>query len=171
MAPRCQVRVQQGDFDPGAEIEALRTPATGAIVSFVGVARDFSAAAAVDRIRLEHYPGMTERCLQDIAQQALARWELQHVGIVHRVGELLAGERIVLVVTAAVHRDAAFDGCRFVIDYLKTEAPFWKHESGAGGARWVEAKESDQRARARWQNAPETGSPGRFARDLEPRKA
>ena len=162
MVPRCLVRVQQGDFDPGAEVEALRSSRTGAIVSFVGVAREFSGAAAVDRIHLEHYPGMTERSLQDIAEQALARWDLQHVGIVHRFGELLAGDRIVLVVTAAAHRDPAFDACRFVIDYLKTQAPFWKRESGRSGERWVEAKASDERAAARWQAGP-------AGQDTEPR--
>jgi len=150
------VRVQEADFDPGPETEALRTPATGAVVSFVGIARDFSGAFPVARITLEHYPGMTERSLQDIARQALDRWPLQGLRIVHRFGELLPGDRIVLVATASTHRDAAFDACRFVIDFLKTEAPFWKRESGPAGERWVEARESDDQARARWRPAGAT---------------
>ena len=157
MDPRCQVRVQEADFDPGAEIETLRSGASGAIVSFVGVARDLSESFPVADITLEHYPGMTQRCLQDIGEQALARWDLQRLCIVHRVGSLGPRDRIVLVATSSVHRDAAFDACRFVIDYLKTEAPFWKRESGAAGSRWVEAKESDEQARRRWQAAPPEG--------------
>jgi len=144
------IRVQQADFDPGVEIEALRGRSTGAVVSFVGIARDFSEAFPVATITLEHYPGMTERSLQAIARQALDRWNLLGLRIIHRFGDLGPGDRIVLVATASAHRDAAFDACRFVIDYLKTEAPFWKRESGSQGARWVDAKESDDTARARW---------------------
>jgi molybdopterin synthase catalytic subunit len=144
------VRVQEADFDPGREIEAVRDRATGAIVSFVGIAREFSESFSIERITLEHYPGMTERCLEDIGHQALVRWNLQAVRIVHRHGELLPGDRIVLVATASTHRDAAFDACRFVVDFLKTQAPFWKREAGQGGARWVEAKQSDELARDRW---------------------
>ena len=144
------IRVQQADFDPGVEIEALRSRSTGAVVSFVGIARDFSAAFPVASITLEHYPGMTERSLEAIARQALDRWSLLGLRIIHRFGDLAPGDRIVLVATASAHRDAAFDACRFVIDYLKTEAPFWKRETGSQGARWVDAKESDDTARARW---------------------
>lgn len=151
--PVLDIRVQAADFDPGPETESLRTPATGAVVSFVGIARDFSGDFPVARITLEHYPGMTERSLEAIARQALARWPLQGLRIVHRYGDLQPGDRIVFVATASTHRDAAFDACRFVIDYLKTEAPFWKRESGAAGERWVEARESDEQARARWQPA------------------
>ncbi len=150
--PRAQVRVQVADFDPGQEIAALQGRNTGAVVSFVGIAREFSDGERVERMTLEHYPGMTERSLEQIAAQALARWDLQAVSIIHRVGELLPGDRIVFVAVASAHRDAAFDACRFLIDYLKTEAPFWKKESGSGGSRWVEARHSDALARARWAN-------------------
>jgi molybdopterin synthase catalytic subunit len=156
-SPTLDIRVQRADFDPGAEIEALRGRSTGAVVSFVGIARDFSGAFPVDRITLEHYPGMTERSLDSIARQALERWSLQGLRIIHRFGELAPGDRIVLVATASVHRDAAFDACRYVIDFLKTEAPFWKREAGGAGTRWVEAKESDDRARDRWQPAEAAG--------------
>ena len=156
-----QVRVQEADFDPGQETEALRGRATGALVSFVGIAREFSESFSVERITLEHYPGMTERCLEDIGRQALARWSLQAVRIIHRYGELQPGDRIVLVATASTHRDAAFDACRFIIDFLKTEAPFWKRESGPGGARWVEAKPSDDQARERWQDPAADTAPAR----------
>jgi len=145
------IRVQEQDFDPGAEIEGLRAGHTGAIVSFVGIARDFSDSFAVATITLEHYPGMTERSLHQIASQALARWSLDAVRIVHRHGTLLPGDRIVLVAVASTHRDAAFDACRFIVDYLKTQAPFWKRESGAQGQRWVQERESDERAIERWE--------------------
>jgi molybdopterin synthase catalytic subunit len=146
-----QVRVQEADFDPGAEVEAMRTAAAGALVSFVGVARDLSDGFGVDTITLEHYPGMTERSLQRIVDEAAARWDLLAVRVIHRFGTLAPGDRIVLVATASTHRAAAFDACRFIVDYLKTEAPFWKRESGPVGARWVDAKESDERARAGWE--------------------
>jgi molybdopterin synthase catalytic subunit len=160
-APRLDVRVQEADFDPGAETDALRDRCTGAVVSFVGIAREFSDAFAVESIFLEHYPGMTERSLEAIARQALERWNLQAVRIVHRFGTLLPGERIVLVATASAHRDAAFDACRFVIDFLKTEAPFWKRESGRDGQRWVAAKDSDERALARWSVAGVPADPSK----------
>ena len=151
------IRVQAADFDAGEQIAAMQDRAAGAVVSFIGIAREFSGGHAIDRMTLEHYPGMTERSLEQIAAQACERWELQAVRIIHRFGELLPGDRIVLVATASAHRDAAFDACRFIIDFLKTEAPFWKKETGSGGAHWVEAKESDDRARERWQDVP----PGR----------
>src|ERR1700687_1925457 len=141
MEGNANVRVQAQDFDPGIEIEALRAGAAGAIVSFVGVARDFSEAFPVATITLEHYPGMTERSLRAIVAQAQGRWKLTGVRLVHRHGQLLAGDRIVLVATASTHRDEAFEACRYIVDYLKTEAPFWKRESGAQGSRWVEAKD------------------------------
>ena len=150
MGERWQVRVQQEDFDPGVEIEALRSLAAGAIVSFVGVARDFSDDFPVERITLEHYPGMTERSLEDIVHAALARWNLTQVRVIHRFGELRPGDRIVLVATASSHREHAFDACRFIIDYLKTQAPFWKQESGRQGTRWVQSRQSDERARQAW---------------------
>ncbi|SPE24403.1 molybdopterin synthase, large subunit [Burkholderiales bacterium] len=161
MAQRWQISVQQEDFDPGAEIDALGGAATGAVVSFVGIARDFSGDFPVEQITLEHYPGMTERSLQDIVEQALARWDLIRVRVIHRVGALRPGERIVLVATASSHRDAAFDACRFIIDYLKTQAPFWKRESGGKGARWVEARDSDERAREQWHRGPAAAPPER----------
>jgi molybdopterin synthase catalytic subunit len=146
-----RIQVQLHDFDPGTEIEALRTASAGAVVSFVGIARDLSGAFAVERITLEHYPGMTQRSLENIVRKAMARWSLGGVRLIHRYGELSPGDRIVLVATASTHRDAAFDACRFIVDYLKTEAPFWKRESGGAGARWVDARDSDQRARERWE--------------------
>jgi molybdopterin synthase catalytic subunit len=151
--PRCQVSVQREDFDPGApgaEGDSAGSGASGAVVSFVGIARDFSGEFSVEEITLEHYPGMTERSLQDIGEQALRRWDLQQVRIIHRFGRLRPGDRIVLVATWATHRDAAFDACRFIIDLLKTEAPFWKQEAGRSGSRWVEARHSDERSRAAW---------------------
>jgi molybdopterin synthase catalytic subunit len=148
--PRWRTRVQEQDFDPGSLLEAMRGAGTGAIVSFVGVARDFSDGFPVERITLEHYPGMTEKALADIAARARTRWELDDLRIVHRYGTLGPGDRIVFVAAASRHRDAAFDACRFVVDYLKTQAPFWKRESGARGARWVPARESDERALERW---------------------
>jgi len=153
-AQRCRIRVQEADFDPGIELEALREAETGALVSFVGIARDLSEGFDVERITLEHYPGMTERALQGIGEEALQRWEVRRICIIHRYGTLRPRDRIVWVGVSATHRDAAFDACRFIIDYLKTGAPFWKQESGRDGARWVQAKESDDLARARW------GTPG-----------
>jgi len=150
------VRVQVEAFDAGAEIDAIRAgrPGVGAVAAFVGVARDVNEGARVDTMTLEHYPGMTERALQKIADEARARWNLQDVTIVHRVGTLRPTEPIVLVVTAAAHRHEAFESCSYVMDYLKTEAPFWKKEATAEGERWVDARESDDRARDRWEQDP-----------------
>jgi len=159
MAQRWQISVQQEDFDPGREIEALSGATTGAVVSFVGIARDFSGDFPVEQITLEHYPGMTERSLQEIVEQALARWDLLRVRVIHRFGVLRPGERIVLVATASAHRDQAFDACRFLIDYLKTQAPFWKRESGAQGSRWVQARESDERAKEQWSRPAQAARP------------
>jgi len=150
MTERWQISVQQHDFDPGAEIEALRSVAAGAIVSFVGVARDMSEDFPVERITLEHYPGMTEKSLEEIVRAAHARWNLTQVRVIHRFGELRPGDHIVLVATASSHREHAFDACRFIIDYLKTRAPFWKQESGGRGARWVQSRQSDERASQSW---------------------
>jgi len=156
---RCRILVQEQDFDPGAQIEALRSTTTGAIVSFVGIARDFSGDFPVGQITLEHYPGMTQKSLGDIAARALARWDLAALCVIHRFGTLAPGDRIVLVAAASRHRDAAFDACRYVVDYLKTEAPFWKRESGALGSRWVQAKDSDDQALERWTgSAPGPGA-------------
>jgi molybdopterin synthase catalytic subunit len=144
------VRVQREDFDIGAEVRRLTAGRTdiGAIVTFTGTVRDQDGAVA--EMTLEHYPGMTERELSRIEAEAEARWPLQASLIVHRYGTLKPGDNIVLVVTASEHRDAAFDAAKFLMDYLKTSAPFWKRESGPGGSRWVEASEGDTDAAARW---------------------
>ena len=144
------IRVQQEDFDVGAEIAALKAGRSdiGAVVSFTGCVRD--QRGAVEEMILEHYPGMTEAELAKIERQANARWPLQASLIVHRYGTLKPGDNIVLVVTASEHRDAAFEAARFLMDYLKTSAPFWKKESGTGGTRWVEANAGDAAACARW---------------------
>ena len=144
------IRVQTEDFDVGAEIAGLKAGRTdiGAIVSFTGTVRD--ADGTVREMTLEHYPGMTETELEKIEAEAHTRWKLQASLIVHRVGTLKPGDNIVLVITASAHRDAAFDAAKFLMDYLKTSAPFWKRESGPSGSRWVEAKASDDDAATRW---------------------
>jgi molybdopterin synthase catalytic subunit len=144
------VRVQREDFEPGTEIARLQRVDAGAIVSFVGVVRGESHGEKLVSMTIEHFPGMTERELERIAKEARSRWSLQGVSIVHRVGELKPGERIVLVVTAAAHRRAAFEAAEFLMDYLKTRAPFWKRELRASGEHWVEARGSDDEAAARW---------------------
>ena len=152
------VRVQPQDFDVSAELAALRggDPRVGAIASFVGLARDLNEGRPVLEITLEHYPGMTERALEDIVAQARQRWDILDALIVHRVGTLLPTEQIVLVAVTSAHRQQAFEACRFLIDYLKTDAPFWKKERTPDGSHWVEARASDERARAGWQG-PEPG--------------
>jgi molybdopterin synthase catalytic subunit len=146
------VRVQPEDFDAGAEIARLRAsnPRIGAVASFIGIVRDLNEGAAVGSITLEHYPGMTEKALATIADQAKTRWSLDDILIVHRVGTLKPTDQIVLVVTTSSHRGDAFAACQFVMDYLKTEAPFWKKETTDDGARWVDARDSDAVARDRW---------------------
>lgn len=147
------VRVQTDDFDVGAEIEAmrLRHPNIGAMVSFVGQVRDLNDGDSVSTMRLEHYPGMTEKSLANIIDQAQAKWAIVDALIIHRVGELKPLDQIVLVLVASAHRKEAFSACEFMMDYLKTEAPFWKKEKTSSGERWVEAKNSDDDARQRWQ--------------------
>jgi molybdopterin synthase catalytic subunit len=147
------VRVQQTDFDVGAELAALRgaNPKVGAIASFVGLARDLNEGREVLEMTLEHYPGMTERALEDIVAQARQRWDIIDALIVHRIGTIAPLEQIVLVAVASMHRHDAFEACRFLIDYLKTDAPFWKKESTRDGPQWVEARSSDEQARANWQ--------------------
>jgi molybdopterin synthase catalytic subunit len=146
------VRVQTEDFDAGAEIAALRrgNPKIGAVASFIGIARDVNDGDAVSRLVLEHYPGMTEKALEGIVAEARARWNVMEILIVHRVGELKPADQIVLVAVAGAHRGEAFAACEFVMDYLKTRAPFWKKEQTPQGARWVEARESDDQAAERW---------------------
>ena len=146
------VRVQTGDFDVSAELAALRAghPDAGAVVAFVGTVRELDGCGTVSALELEYYPGMTEAALQDIAAEARRRWSLIDVGIVHRVGLLRASEQIVLAAVAARHRGDAFAACEFVMDILKTRAPFWKKETTPGGMRWVDARASDDAAAAKW---------------------
>ncbi len=146
------IRIQTEDFDAGAEIAKLRAgnPKVGAIASFVGVCRDVNDGESVATMTLEHYPGMTEKALAKIVDEAIARWRLVDVTVVHRIGELKPTEQIVLVVVSSGHRGDAFAACEFLMDYLKTRAPFWKKELTPEGARWVEARGSDDAAAARW---------------------
>lgn len=150
------IRLQTEDFDIGAEIAALKRNRkdVGAIVSFTGTVRD--QAGAVSTMTLEHYPGMTEKELARIEAEAHKRWPLQATLIVHRVGTLIPGDNIVLVIAASAHRDAAFDAARFLMDYLKTSAPFWKRESGPDGGDWVAAEAEDNAAAARWKTGEDT---------------
>jgi molybdopterin synthase catalytic subunit len=146
------VRVQEADFDIGTEVAALRAqnPKVGAVACFVGTVRDLNEGSAVQTMELEHYPGMTEKSLEAIARQARERWPGSDVLIVHRVGQLKPLDQIVLVATTAMHRAEAFESCAFVMDYLKTQAPFWKKEKTEAGERWVDARESDESALKRW---------------------
>lgn len=149
------VSVQSEAFDVAAEMAALTADDRdiGAVVSFTGLVREMTEAGAIQTMELEHYPGMTEQALEDIVTQARARWPLQGVRLIHRFGPMEPGEGIVLVLTASRHRQAAFEAAEFLMDYLKTKAPFWKKESGAHGATWVDARESDDAATARWKRA------------------
>ncbi|MDD2868150.1 molybdenum cofactor biosynthesis protein MoaE [Neomegalonema sp.] len=144
------VRVQAEDFDPAAELEALAAEAgaAGAVVSFLGHVRGEKGSVAA--LTLEHYPGMAERALEALEAEARRRWALEGCRIVHRHGRLTPGERIVMVATASPHRRDAFESAAFLMDRLKTDAPFWKREEGPQGARWIEAREADARARDRW---------------------
>jgi molybdopterin synthase catalytic subunit len=146
------VRIQTEDFDAGAELAALRVgnPEIGAVASFVGVVRDRNDGDRVSALTLEHYPGMTEKAIEAIVDEAKSRWRISDVTVIHRVGELKPTDQIVLVVVAGGHRGDAFAACEFIMDYLKTRAPFWKKEQTPQGARWVEARESDDRAADRW---------------------
>ena len=147
-----KVRVQAEDFDTGAELDALSRGRhdVGGLASFVGLVRDANDGAAIRGMSLEHYPGMTEKALEDICAQAHARWDLVDSVVIHRVGRLVPGDRIVLVGVASAHRGEAFAACEFIMDYLKTRAPFWKREETPEGGRWVEARESDDAAAGRW---------------------
>ena len=150
------VRVQQGDFDVGAELAALRAgkPSVGAVVSFLGTVRDLNEGTGVATLTLEHYPGMTEAALLDICAEAAQRWPLIETLVIHRVGLLLPLDQIVLVMVCAAHRGDAFDACAFIIDFLKTRAPFWKKEQTPEGSRWVEARADDEHAAQRWTEPP-----------------
>jgi molybdopterin synthase catalytic subunit len=146
------IRVQEAPFDVGAELAALTAGRTdiGALATFTGLVRDMAGECSISAMTLEHYPGMTEQKLAEIEVEANARWELQASLIVHRYGRMLPGEPIVLVATASPHRTAALEACAFLIDWLKTKAPFWKLEETAGDSRWVAARASDDVAAARW---------------------
>jgi molybdopterin synthase catalytic subunit len=147
------VRVQTVDFDAGREIAALRArdPRVGAVATFIGTVRDVNDAAQVATLTLEHYPGMTEKALEAIVAEARRRFDVIDALVVHRVGTLAPTEQIVLVAVTSAHRGEAFDACRFLMDYLKTRAPFWKKEATPNGPRWVDARASDDEAAARWQ--------------------
>lgn len=146
------IRVQREDFDLGGEVAALREGdlGVGGVAIFVGTVRDMAGGEEIGAMTLEHYPGMTEKMLAEIEAEAQARWPLSGTLIIHRYGRMEPGEQIVLVVAMSAHRDAAFDACRFLIDWLKTKAPFWKLEETDEGGQWVEARESDDVAAARW---------------------
>ena len=146
------IRVQENDFDIGKEVRDLTAGRTdiGAIVTFTGTVRDSAKDGAIASMTLEHYPGMTEKELARIEKEANARWPLQASLIIHRYGRLTPGDNIVLVVTASAHRHAAFEAAEFLMDYLKTNAPFWKKESSGGGENWVDARQSDDGASERW---------------------
>ena len=147
------IRVQNQDFDLGAELDALRAgnAKIGAVASFVGLVRDVSDGADVSTLTLEHYPAMTQKALGGIVDEARARWDLIDATVIHRVGELKPTDQIVLVMVASSHRSDAFQACEFIMDYLKTQAPFWKKESTPQGDHWVETRESDDLASSRWQ--------------------
>lgn len=146
------VRVQAEPFDVGREIERLHqdNPKIGAIASFIGLVRDVNEGDPIRSLTLEHYPGMTETSLNEIVKQAKERWNLIDVLVIHRFGALQPTDQIVLVAVASAHRGEAFAACEFLIDYLKTRAPFWKKEETPAGARWVEARSSDDEAAGRW---------------------
>jgi len=147
-----KIRVQSEAFDLGAEVDAMRAGRTdiGAIASFVGLARDLNEGSGVAAMTLEHYPGMTEKALAALVDEANSRWTLLDVSVIHRVGRLLPGDPIVLVAVASSHRGEAFAACEFIMDFLKTRAPFWKKEETPQGERWVEARTSDDAAAERW---------------------
>ena len=146
------VRVQTEDFDISAEILALRAGRSdvGAVASFIGVMRDFNDGSGVTELTLEHYPGMTEKSLQQIVDEAHGRWRLQDALVVHRVGRMRPADQIVLVVALSAHREEALAACAFIMDFLKTRAPFWKKERTPAGERWVESRASDDAAAGRW---------------------
>ena len=146
------VSVQSEPFDVAAEMAGLTAADRniGAVVSFTGLVREMTDAGAITDMTLEHYPGMTERALEEIVTEARDRWPLQGVRLIHRYGPMAPGEGIVLVLTASRHRKAAFEAAEFLMDYLKTKAPFWKKEAGAQGGQWVDARDSDDSAAARW---------------------
>src|SRR5215831_11279600 len=150
------IRVQREDFDVGAELERLTADnhRIGGVACFIGLVRDMGGNDRVSALTLEHYPGMTERKLTEIEAEARSRWPLDATLVIHRYGRLGPGDRIVLVATASPHREAALASCQFLIDWLKTDAPFWKSEETPGGERWVESRTEDDTARRRWKLRP-----------------
>jgi molybdopterin synthase catalytic subunit len=159
-----RVTVQQADFDLSAEVAALRQddPAVGAVASFIGTVRDRNDGVGVSTMELEHYPGMTERAIEAMIDEAMRRFEIRRARVIHRIGLLRPLDQIVLVAVSSAHRHAAFEACEFLMDYLKTQAPFWKKEQTPDGARWVDARVADDAALARW------GIAGRNAMPAEP---
>ena len=146
------VRVQEADFDLGAELAALRAgdARVGALASFLGLVRDMNDGAGISEMTLEHYPGMTEKALEEIVSEAKGRWDIYEALVIHRVGPLKPCDQIVLVAVSSAHRGEAFAACEFIMDYLKTRAPFWKREVTPDGGRWVDARDADDSAAARW---------------------
>ena len=146
------VSIQTTDFDLSTEIAALRAadPGVGAVASFIGCVRDCNDGSGVSAMELEHYPGMTEKSIESMIDAARQRFDIRGVRVIHRVGVLKPQDQIVLVAVSAAHRGAAFQACEFLMDYLKTQAPFWKKESTPDGARWVDARVSDEQAMVRW---------------------
>ena len=146
------IRIQENDFDVSAEIAALRKgdPRVGAVVTFLGTVRDINEGSQIKGMALEHYPGMTEKALEAILSQAKERWDIYQTLVIHRIGQLLPEDQIVLVAVTSAHRGEAFAACEFIIDYLKTAAPFWKKEDTPEGARWVDARVTDDEAMKRW---------------------
>ncbi len=161
-----RVSIQTADFDLGAEVALLRAgdAGVGAVASFIGTVREHNDGLGVSQLGLEHYPGMTERAIEAMIDVALQRFDIRAARVVHRIGSLAVGEQIVLVAVTSAHRGPAFQACEFLMDYLKTQAPFWKKETTAEGSRWVDARESDDAALRRWGiaagNAP-TAADGR----------
>lgn len=151
------IRVQREDFDVGAELSRLTAGRkdVGGVATFIGLVRDIAAGAAIGAMTLEHYPGMTEKKLAEVEAEAQRRWPLQATLIIHRYGRLEPGDRIVFVATASAHRQAALESCAFLIDWLKTKAPFWKLEETPAGPQWVEARDSDDTAAERWAAKPD----------------
>lgn len=156
-----RVTVQQADFDLGAEVAALRAgdASVGAVAAFIGTVRDRNDGAGISAMELEHYPGMTERAIEAMIDAAMGRFDIHAARVIHRVGTLLPQDQIMMVAVTSAHRGEAFQACEFLMDYLKTQAPFWKKEQTPDGARWVDARSSDDAAVARWGitacNAPE----------------
>ena len=159
------VCIQTADFDLSTEVAALRAadPGVGAVVCFVGCVRDRNDGSGVSAMELEHYPGMTEKAIGAMVEAARQRFEIRGVRVIHRVGLLAPQDQIVLVAVSAAHRGTAFQACEFLMDYLKTQAPFWKKETTPDGARWVDARVSDEQAMARWQLPPSGAVPERSA--------